>query len=215
MKKYIRGMIWASLGLMIAVPGVLSAVHSLHRLSPIPDNLTGIVARVRYFDLRWEILLVALGVICLLASVVHFLSPGRVRVALSRPGMQEDTPSSVEDDRHTQPAAPAVPAVECYLHTRLLGTTFANPDGSSRQSLLAGTTEGDVLVCRTLSQREAVETVGIFTIRGRQLGYLDTSFVRLIREQYPNRRIGVCVEQVKGGQGLPYTCDLRVTVFSQ
>ena len=108
-----------------------------------------------------------------------------------------------------------MPAVECYLHTRLLGTTFANPDGSSRQSLLAGTTEGDVLVCRTLSQREAVETVGIFTIRGRQLGYLDTSFVRLIREQYPNRRIGVCVEQVKGGQGLPYTCDLRVTVFSQ
>ncbi len=217
MKKRIWGVILLLLGLAVAVPGILSAVNSIRRLSALNQNHvggTGIVARVRYYGLRWEILLVALGVVLLLTAVVLFLSPHRRRVAVT--AAQTDLPVSLpvqEDAVAADPQADASPTVECYLRTRLMGTSFVNADGSSRQSILADTAAGDVVVCRTLSRRYSPDVIGVFTVKGRQLGYLDSAFIRTMRDRYPNRRIGVYVEHVGGGGGLPYTCDVRVAVF--
>lgn len=217
MKKRIWGIIWAFLGIGIALPGVLSAVHVIGRL-PKPGLYSpagsGIVAFVRYYDLRWEILLVAAGLVSLLAACILLLSPVRRRVPLPEQALSPDTsdPAEALASNRVTPSAAQEPLLECILHTRILGTTFVNENGSSRQSILASLAVGDMVVCRSII-KNASDSVGVFTLRGKQIGYLDASFVRAMRECYPNRRIGVRVEQLSGGSGIPYTCDVRVAVY--
>ncbi|MBQ3507748.1 MAG: hypothetical protein IJA91_04285 [Clostridia bacterium] len=213
MKKRIWGILWAIAGIAVAVPGVLSARNTIHRMQS-PARFTGIVAWVRHYGLRWEILLVSLGVFLLLTAIILFLMPRRRLVSVSAEQVARN-----EEAQSTEGAKPSSqltlePQIECFLRTHLMGTTFLNADGSSRQSLLVNISVGDVLVCRTLTNPFGTESIGVFTVRGRQLGYLDASFTRAIRERYPNRRIGVYVERLDGGQGVPYICDLRIAVYA-
>ena len=217
MKKRVWGVICILLGLAVAVPGALSAVNSMNRLPPLNDNHvggTGIVAQVRYYGLRWEVLLVALGGVLLLTAAVLFLMPRSRRVPVDVTQNDASAPlPGQEEAAKTVPQTSASPTVECYLRTQLMGTAFINADGSSRQSILKDTAAGDVVVCRTISHRYEPDAIGVFTVNGRQLGYLDAAFIRTVRDRYPNRQIGVCVERINGGNGLPYTCDVRVAVF--
>ena len=102
---------------------------------------------------------------------------------------------------------------ECYLRTRLTGTTFANRGGVSRQSVLSALTKGERVVFRNMRRHQVADSIGVFSQKGKQLGFLDVAFVRALREQYPDRSIDARVERIGGGNGLPYTCDLRIVVY--
>lgn len=102
---------------------------------------------------------------------------------------------------------------ECYLRTRLTGTTFANRGGVSRQSLLSDLTKGERVVFRNMRRHQVSDSIGVFSQKGKQLGFLDVAFVRALREQYPDRSIDAHVERIGGGNGLPFTCDLRIVVY--
>ncbi len=213
MKKRIWGILCAIAGIAVALLGVLSARNTIHRMQS-PSRFTGIVAWVRHYDLRWEILLVSLGLFLLLTAVTLFLMPRRRLVKI--PAEQAEGTEGAQAAEGEKPSSQLTlePRIECFLRTPLMGTAFLNTDGSSRQKLLVNTSVGDVLVCRTLTNPFGTESIGVFTVRGRQLGYLDASFTRAIRERYPNRRIGVYVERLDGGQGVPYTCDLQIAVYA-
>ncbi len=101
---------------------------------------------------------------------------------------------------------------ECYLRTRLTGTTFANR-GASCQSVLSALTKGDRVVFRNMRRHQVADSIGVFSEKGKPLGFLDVAFVRALRAQYPDRSIDARVERIGGGNGLPYTCDLRIVVY--
>ena len=48
---------------------------------------------------------------------------------------------------------------------------------------------------------------------GEQMGIIDVSVLRAIRDRYPNHRIGITVERISGGHGVPYTCAVRLGVY--
>lgn len=101
---------------------------------------------------------------------------------------------------------------ECYLRTRLTGTTFVGGN-TADQSFLSALTKGDRVVFRDLRRRQVEDTIGVYSEKGKQLGFLDVTFVRALRVQYPDHSIDARVERIGGGNGLPYTCDLRVVVY--
>ena len=101
---------------------------------------------------------------------------------------------------------------ECYLRTRLTGTTFVGGN-TADQSFLSALTKGDRVVFRDLRRRQVEDTIGVYSEKGKQLGFLDVTFVRALRAQYPDHSIDARVERIGGGNGLPYTCDLRVVVY--
>ena len=96
-----------------------------------------------------------------------------------------------------------------------MGTAFANPGGRSRQQILREIRAGDVVACRTVVKRGEQETepVGVFSVKGEQMGIIDVSVLRAIRDRYPNHRIGITVERISGGHGVPYTCAVRLGVY--
>ena len=100
----------------------------------------------------------------------------------------------------------------CYLRTRLTGTTFANR-GASCQNVLSAMTKGDRVVFRNMRRHQVADSIGVYSEKGKQLGFLDVAFVRALRAQYPDHSIDARVERIGGGNGLPYTCDLRIVVY--
>lgn len=192
----------------------------------IPSNFTvsgkgleKLVNLVVKYDLRNHILFIGLGLALILSSLVLFLSPRRVKVrtpvAADAAVAGADTLEAPSEATEEEPAPEAMPRLVQVYHTNLMGTGLANPGGRSRQLILRETRAGDVVACRTVVKRgeDETETVGVFTVKGEQMGFIDLSILRAIRDSYPNHRIGVTIERVSGGRGVPYTCGVRVGVY--
>ncbi len=207
--------IWGALVLLGGL--ALTVLTAVALAFDIPANFTvdgegaeKLVNLVVKYDLRNHILLIGLGLALILSSLVLLLSPRKVKV--KTPAAAAETPAEIAREELTPEVGPRL--VQVY-HTNLMGTGFANPGGRSRQQILRETRAGDVVACRTVVKRgeEETETVGVFTVKGEQMGFIDLSVLRAIRDSYPNHRIGVTIERISGGRGVPYTCGVRVGVY--
>ena len=213
-------------GVLVLLAGLtLTVLNAVALAFDIPSNFTvqgegleKLVNLMVKYDLRNHVLLIGLGLVMILSSLALFLSPRRVKVrapvAAADPvaTAAAKTPSEATEEEPTPEAMPRL--VQVY-HTNLMGTGLANPGGRSRQLILRETRAGDVVACRTVVKRgeDETETVGVFTVKGEQMGFIDLSILRAIRDSYPNHRIGVTIERVSGGRGVPYTCGVRVGVY--
>lgn len=216
-------------GVLILLGGLtLTVLTAITLAYDIPANFTvsgegveALVELVVKYDLRNHILLFGLGLTLALSSLTLFLAPRRIKVKAEAPASAEassaETDTPAEGEATSDDASPPKPnpqLVQVY-HTNLMGTAFANVGGRSRQQILREIRAGDVVACRTVVKRgeDETETVGIFTVRGEQMGFIDLSILRAIRDSYPDHRIGVTIERVSGGHGVPYTCAVRVGVY--
>jgi hypothetical protein len=214
------------MGVVAAVAGLLVTVTAAVRLAyAIPSNFTTngkgldmLVDLVERYSLWDHIPAVLVGMTVTLSALPLLLSPRKKRVATvasaperdGEPPLAEAPEISLPSDVGAQ--TPSAEVVTRILRTRLRGATFRNPDGVSRRVLLAGIAAGDILLCRSSDRKTPDEGIGVYTLRGEQLGYLDTGFIRDLRAQYPGFRIGITVEKVIGGRQ-PHTCLLRVAVY--
>lgn len=212
-------------GVIVLLGGlILAALVAVTMVYDIPANFTvegegleALVNLVEKYRLRQYVLFISLGLTVALSSLALFLSPRKVKVGAVDP-KGADAPEAA--DSPTLPSegdAPPVvrPRLIRAYHTTLLGTGLANSGGRDRQQILREVRPGDVVACRTVVQRgeDETETVGVFTVKGEQMGVIDLAVLRAVREQYPDHRIGVTIERIGGGQGTPYTCNLRVGVY--
>lgn len=213
-------------GVLVLLAGLTLTVLTAVALAfDIPSNFTvqgegleKLVNLVVKYDLRNHVLLIGLGLVMILSSLALFLSPRRIKVREAAAVSEKATdaiPSDTEAPAEEEPTPEAMPRLVQVYHTNLMGTGFANPGGRSRQQILRETRAGDVVACRTVVKRgeDETETVGVFTVKGEQMGFIDLSILRAIRDSYPNHRIGVTIERVSGGRGVPYTCGVRVGVY--
>ena len=213
-------------GVILLVGGLLSTVLSAVTLAfAIPSNFTvsgkgleKLVNLVVKYDLRNHVLFISLGLVFILSALVLLLSPRRIKVRTAVAATADTAADAAETSSEAtgeETAPEAMPRLVQVYHTNLMGTGFANPGGRSRQLILRETRAGDVVACRTVVKRgeDETETVGVFTVKGEQMGFIDLSILRAIRDSYPNHRIGVTIERVSGGRGVPYTCGVRVGVY--
>ena len=220
-------------GAAVAVLGLVIVIIASGRLAyAIPANFTTngtgvdmLVDLAERYALRGHIVSILAGLALCLSALPLLLSPRKRRVAVVVPSAEPiaamadgDAPIPQPEAFALQPAAPiegelvSNETVSRILRAKLMGSTFRNPDGVSRRTLLAGIAAGDILLCRTEETGSVGEIIGVYTLRGECLGFLDSGFVRDLRARYPGFRIGITVERVLGGE-LPHSCLLRVAVY--
>jgi hypothetical protein len=219
MLKRIVGVLAAVLGLAVTVIAAVELAYAIPaNFTPHGEGLDMLVDLMERYSLRDHIVTILVGVAITLSALPLLLSPRKKRVAAVAPATEHDeAPVAAETSELLLPSdaeerKPSAETVSRVVRTRLRGATFRNPDGVSRRALLAGMTSGDILLCRAAENRSSGEVIGVYNLRGEQLGYLDTGFIRDLRAQYPGFRIGITVEKVIGGKQ-PYTCLLRVAVY--
>ena len=229
-------------GLGLTVLTAIAMAYDIHRNFTVSGKgLDALVELIVKYELKNYILLICLGVTVALSSLALFLSPRRIRVAapvvVGTDGTNETEAATAADpsdgtleiaaasgetpeeetavpDGDTPAPKPSPRLVGTY-YTHLMGTGLANPGGRDRQRILSELRAGDVAMCRTVVKAAPgeTETVGVFTVRGEQVGFIDLSVLRAVRLEYPDHRIGVTIERVSGGHGRPYTCAVRVGVY--
>ena len=219
MGKRIWGVITLLAGLALTVLTAVALAFDIPSNFTVQgEGLEKLVNLMVKYDLRNHILLIGLGLVMILSSLALFLSPRRIKVMEAAAVSEKATdaiPSETEAPAEEEPTPETMPRLVQVYHTNLMGTGFANPGGRSRQLILRETRAGDVVACRTVVKRgeDETETVGVFTVKGEQMGFIDLSILRAIRDSYPNHRIGVTIERVSGGRGVPYTCAVRLGVY--
>lgn len=219
MFKRISGVLLLLGGLTLTVLTAIALAYDIPRNFTVEGKgLDAVVELIQKYELKNHILLICLGLTVSLTALVLLLSPRRIRVvaahtaAAATPVISEDTQATPSAEEPPKPS----PRLVGTFYTHLMGTAFANPGGRDRQRVLSELKAGDVAVCRTVvkAPEGETETVGVFTVRGEQMGVIDLAVLRAIREKYPDHRIGVTIERVSGGHGVPYTCAVRVGVYS-
>ncbi len=219
--KRIVGVLLLLSGLAVTVLTAVALAYDIPRNFTVTgEGLDAVIELIEKYELKHHILLICLGLTVTLSSAVMLLSPRRVRVAA--PAAKAETVAAetvaAETDGADDTAAEAPvasPRLVGTFYTQLLGTGFANPGGRDRQRILSELRGGDVAVCRTVVKAAPgeTETVGVFTVRGEQMGTIDLAVLRAVRDRYPDHRIGVTIERISGGRGVPYTCGVRVGVY--
>ena len=214
--KRIVGVLLLLSGLAVTVLTAVALAYDIPRNFTVTgEGLDAVIELIEKYELKHHILLICLGLTVTLSSAVMLLSPRRVRVAA--PAAKAETVAAETDgaDDTAAEAPVASPRLVGTFYTQLLGTGFANPGGRDRQRILSELRGGDVAVCRTVVKAAPgeTETVGVFTVRGEQMGTIDLAVLRAVRDRYPNHRIGVTIERISGGRGVPYTCGVRVGVY--
>jgi ABC-type amino acid transport substrate-binding protein len=217
--KRIVGVLLLLGGLALTVLTAVMLAYDIPRNFTVTgEGLDAVIELIEKYELKHHILLICLGLTVTLSSSVMLLSPRRVRVAApAAPAAEAETVTAETDgaDDTAAEAPVASPRLVGTFYTQLLGTGFANPGGRDRQRILSELRGGDVAVCRTVVKAAPgeTETVGVFTVRGEQMGTIDLAVLRAVRDRYPDHRIGVTIERVSGGRGVPYTCGVRVGVY--
>ena len=69
------------------------------------------------------------------------------------------------------------------LHAKIVGVTYENEDGSSRQSLLEQLQKGSPVYFKDCSSEKYPEAIGVFNADGGQLGHLPAEVARSIRTE--------------------------------
>ena len=219
MFKRIVGVLLLLGGLALTVLTAVMLAYDIPRNFTVTgEGLDAVIELIEKYELKHHILLICLGLTVTLSSSVMLLSPRRVRVvAPAAPAAEAETVAAETDgaDDTAAEAPVASPRLVGTFYTQLLGTGFANPGGRDRQRILSELRGGDVAVCRTVVKAAPgeTETVGVFTVRGEQMGTIDLAVLRAVRDRYPDHRIGVTIERISGGRGVPYTCGVRVGVY--
>ena len=85
--------------------------------------------------------------------------------------------------------------------------------GKTGRTVLHEMDPGEPLMCRMVSDHQFPSSIGVFTLRGHLLGYLDDSFVRELERKYPNHRIAVAVDRITDRDDTAFRCLLRVGVY--
>lgn len=103
------------------------------------------------------------------------------------------------------------PEVIASFERRAYGCNALNENGTSRASYIAKLKVGEDLLFKPAPTKEYPDTIGVFTKKGYQIGFLHYSLVNELRGQYRNNRASATVKAVEGsGQGLSVLMLIKI-----
>lgn len=104
---------------------------------------------------------------------------------------------------------------EADFHTKVVGVTFKNDDGSDRQKIISKCKVGQDIIFKPTPTREYPEAIGVFTTKGKQLGFLSADLAHDLIHNYPNNPMQVTIADITGGNGNNYGCNLHIHIFAK
>lgn len=97
------------------------------------------------------------------------------------------------------------------IHTKVVGVTFQNDDGSDRQDILAGCIPGDQLELRPFVYK-GLPAYAVFD-GGEQIGNIPAETAQVIHDQGDGLVIRAEIMEITGGDGLKYGCNIVVHLY--
>ncbi len=119
------------------------------------------------------------------------------------------------------PSAPAVQVDNSKLsiiedfHTKVVGVTFNNDDGTSRQAIIKNCKAGEDIIFKPVPTAEYPDAIGVFNKRGQQLGHLSAELAAEIKNKYGYNPMSVTVSNITGGGDLSYGCNLHIVIYEK
>ena len=101
------------------------------------------------------------------------------------------------------------------MHTKVVGVTFGNDDGSNRQKIISKCRVGESVIFKHTPSPEYPEAIGIFTENGKQLGNVNANLASELIHRYPNNPMKVTISDITGGKnGKNYGCNLHLIIYN-
>lgn len=224
MFKRILGVLSLVGGLALTAWAAVTAAFAIPRNFEVEaKGLEFLAELITKYRLRSYFLLIGVGLTLCLTSVGLFLAPRKRKVAVSametatltEAGRTDSAATSEQTAATPDRVASTAPDLIRVFHSRVMATAFCNPRGRNRQWVIREAKVGDVVTCRSVGKAapDEPETVGIFSVKGEQMGVMDTALFYAIRDKYPHHRMGITVDRISGGAGIPYTCHIRVSIY--
>lgn len=151
----------------------------------------------------------AAGVIILIGAIVFTVWTVKARK------QGKGTSSAVQEVDKNKPSAARIDTsrVEKDFFSKVVGVTFNNEDGSSRQKYISELKAGDELIFRPVAVEGHPEAVGVFTSSGKQLGHLTAELAGELKNKYPTHPMIATVAQVTGGGERSYGCNIHIIIY--
>lgn len=103
---------------------------------------------------------------------------------------------------------------EADFHTKVVGVTYKNDNGSDRQKIISKCKAGQDVIFKPTPSKEYPEAVGVFTVKGEQLGYLNAELAHDLIHTYPNNQMQATITTITGGNGKNYGCNIHIHIFT-
>lgn len=101
------------------------------------------------------------------------------------------------------------------FHTKVVGVTFNNDDGSSRQEIIKNSRSGEDIILKPVPTAEYPNAVGVFNTRGQQLGHIKDDLAADLKQQFPNNPMSVHIASLTGGEdGAAFGCNLHIVIYA-
>lgn len=102
------------------------------------------------------------------------------------------------------------------FHTKVVGVSFNNNDGTSRQDIIKSCKVGDDIIFKPVPTKEYPDAIGVFNAHGKQLGHLTAELASELKNKYPTNPMKAVVAGITGGEnGKNYGCNLKLTIYNK
>ena len=105
--------------------------------------------------------------------------------------------------KNRQPAVKfdaAAAQIERDFHTKVVGVSFNNKDGSSRQDIIKSCRSGEEIYLKPTPSKEFPDAIGVFTKAGKQLGFVNADLAKDLKEKYPTNPMSCAISDIHGGE---------------
>lgn len=111
-------------------------------------------------------------------------------------------------------AAPVSRSIMRDFNTKVVGVTFGNDDGTSRQEIIKSCKPGDDIILKPVPTKEYPDAIGVFNKKGQQLGHIGAELASELKEKYPRNAMSVTINNITGGGDKNYGCNLHIVIYS-
>lgn len=155
----------------------------------------------------------------LIAVCIGFIIAGAILLLLGIKANKQtaDMPAAVSDKTPTPAPAPA-PA-KSNTNSKILdewdcsvwGTTYTNGNGTNRQAIIAKLKVGADLLFKPAPTEEYPDTIGVFTKKGEQIGFIGYKDLNKMRGLYADKKASVTVKNIeKSEKGMGVTMHIII-----
>lgn len=122
-------------------------------------------------------------------------------------------------NKKKQPAAVSIDTSKMEIisdfHTKVVGVTFNNDDGTSRQKIIQSCKSGEDIILKPTPSKEYPDAIGVFNIRGQQLGNINAELAKEIKNKYPANPMKCSISALTGGGERTYGCNLHIIIYEK
>lgn len=96
----------------------------------------------------------------------------------------------------------------------IMGSTYSNPDGSSRQDIIKKLKPGDDIIFKPAPIKDYPDLIGAFTSKNKQIGAVPYDVVNMIKDKYADYPMSAKVKEVTYYYD-HYLCYVTIKIYQK